>query len=492
MRGSLQRQWSAPSVRRSGLVVLVASLVGHVANYLFYIVSARTLPVGELAQITALTSLGTMTFLPYSGVQAALARTVARDLAEGRPARAQAAVGWTLRRTVVVQGGVALVTVLGAPVAARVLGTPLTTWLLGATWLVLGAGLQVLLGPLQGRARFGRVALLLAGPLGGLRLLFVVPLVLWWGASGAMAALVLATVVGLAVALPGVRPRRDDTPPPSALPAAPPPADPARPAVAATQTPTTQTPTTQAPTTQGAADPVDPGAAAPVTPQATPLPADGRSGAPLAGLTVTVVALLAIASLTNVDVVLAKVNLDPVEAGLYSAAALLGKIAFHGPSALAMVLLPLVTRRLTQGQDVHRPVLGALAVVAGSGLAFCAVLLVAPPSLITGVFGPQYAEGYRYVLGVALVMTAAAVLYVHLMVALAAHDRTFVVVLVVAATVHVLLLSLVARSPGAVVAVSAVSVVPALVWREATSRYGTVPLLSGFLRARSGPGGEGA
>ncbi len=58
----------APSVRRSGALVLAASLVfvGHAANYFFYIVTARTLSVGELAQITALTSLGTMVFRNYS------------------------------------------------------------------------------------------------------------------------------------------------------------------------------------------------------------------------------------------------------------------------------------------------------------------------------------------------------------------------------------------------------------------------------------------
>lgn len=428
-----------PSARRSGAVVLGASMVGHVSNYLFYIVTARTLTVGELAQVTALTSLGTMIFLPYSGVQAAVARAVARDVAQGWPDRAQASVAWALRRTLVVQAGVAVVAVLGAPAAVAALGTSATTWLLGASWLVLGAGLQVMLGPLQGQARFGHVALLLAGPLGALRLLFAVPLVLLAGASGAMGALVLATLVGLVLAAPGVRgfrvPPGDRRPDPEKL------------------------------------DGVGP-------------PTEQGPRIPLAGLTVTVVALLAIASLTNVDVVLAKVNLDPLEAGLYSAAALLGKIAFHGPSALGVVLLPLITRRLARNEDVHRPVLAALGVVGGSGLAFCAVLLVAPPALITGVFGAGYADGFRFVLGVALAMTVAALLYVHLMVALAAHDRTFVVVLAVAALMHVLLLALLARSPGAVVLITASCVVLALLWRESTSRFGTVPLVRDLVRER--------
>lgn len=149
-----------------------------------------------------------------------------------------------------------------------------------------------------------------------------------------------------------------------------------------------------------------------------------------------------------------------------------------------MVLLPLIARRFITGEAVHRPVLGALTIVAVSGLTFSTVLLLAPPALITGVFGEQYADGSRYVLAIALVMTAAAVLYVHLMVALAAQDRTFVVVLTVAAVAHVAFLMLVARSPAVIVLVSAACVGAALLWREMTSRYATGPLVCPLVRER--------
>ena len=55
-------------------MLTATSLVAHLGNYLFYLVSARQLNPGEFAEVTSLTALATIVFMPFNGVQAAGAR----------------------------------------------------------------------------------------------------------------------------------------------------------------------------------------------------------------------------------------------------------------------------------------------------------------------------------------------------------------------------------------------------------------------------------
>ena len=90
------------------------------------------------------------------------------------------------------------------------------------------------------------------------------------------------------------------------------------------------------------------------------------------------VALAAFASLTNLDLLIAKVTLEPTEAGLYASAALLGKVALYGPSALALMLLPKVTARLEASLSVRQPALLTMAATLLTGGAVAVVIVLAP------------------------------------------------------------------------------------------------------------------
>ena len=48
---------------RAGILVLGCSMVGHVANYLFYVVAARSLTPAQFADVSAMTALGTIAFI---------------------------------------------------------------------------------------------------------------------------------------------------------------------------------------------------------------------------------------------------------------------------------------------------------------------------------------------------------------------------------------------------------------------------------------------
>jgi O-antigen/teichoic acid export membrane protein len=402
----------ATSGARSGLLLLVCSMTGHIGNYLYYVLAARALTPAEFAEVSAMTGLATIAFMPATGVQAAVARDVAALTARGRADEARGLTRAVARRVGCVQVGLLVALVAGTPAAVAVLDlTSSWVWLVGSLWIVLGLGLQVSIGDHQGRESFGRVGAILAGPMGVLRPLFLIPLAIVAGVLGALAALVLATLVGMVLAAWG---RRRDA------------------AVVAA-------------------------------------PALPRLGTAL-------VALGAFASLTNVDLLVAKVVLAPTEAGLYASAALLGKVALYGPSALALVLLPKVTARLESSLSVRSPALLTMGATVLTGGAVAVAIALAPASLVTGVFGAAYADAYVLAAPLAVAMTLLALLHVHLMVSLARGDRGLIGLVATAAVVQAVGLLIVGDTPARMVLVTSLVAAGTLVLHEMRSPYGFVRL----------------
>jgi len=411
---------------KAGLLVLVTSLVGHAGNFLFYVVASRQLTPAEFAQVAAITAMGLIVFTPVNGVAAAAARDVAQQIAADDRAAARAIVLWLVRRLLIVQAVLFGVGAALTPVATSALGlSDAASWLLAVLWLSLGLSLYAMLGPLQGYGRFGYVGVLLAGPLGLLRVVLLVPLGAALGVPGAATALVVATVIGLVIAWVGLRRCMSSTP------------------------------------------------AAPKT-----------EGGGLRDLSIAVLALLGFASLTNVDLVLANVLLSSTQAATYASAALLGKIALYGPAALSMVLLPTVAARISQGQSVARPVLLTHAAVLGSGLVTSLVFLVASRSLVSAVFGPEYEAAYPLLFPLSLVMTAAAMMNVNLTLAIARNDKRLIAGLLGLAMVHVVLLLFLGDSPGGLILASAIAFGAAIVTHEVVSQDGIGRLLLRWLVQR--------
>lgn len=409
-------------------------MVGHAGNFLFYVVASRQLTPAEFAEVAAVTAMGLIVFTPVNGVAAAAARDVAQKLAADDRAAARAIVTWLVRRLLVVQAVLFGIGAALTPVATGVLGlSNPVTWLLAVLWLSLGLGIYAMLGTLQGYERFGYVGALLAGPLGLLRVVFLVPLGAALGVPGAASALVLATVIGLVIVWRGLR--------------------------------------------------------GSIRPAATP------PGAPATGLrdlSVAVLALLGFASLTNIDVVMAKILLTGAQAATYASAALLGKIALYGPAALSMVLLPNVSARIAQGQSIHRPVLLTQAAVLGSGLVTSLVFLIASRSLVGGVFGPDYAAAYPLLFPLSLVMTAAAVMNVNVTLAVARNDKRLIAGLLGLALIHIGLLLLLGDSPTGLIVASAIAIGSALLIHEAVSQDGMARLVLGMLAERRSPSSSAA
>ncbi|MFN8170129.1 MAG: hypothetical protein U0S36_15295 [Candidatus Nanopelagicales bacterium] len=128
-------------------------------------------------------------------------------------------------------------------------------------------------------------------------------------------------------------------------------------------------------------------------------------------------ALLAMFVFTNADLLLARATLPPDQAGTYAAGAIVLKIAFWLPQAVAVVVFP----RLAGGRS--RALVLGCAVVAGLGLLVTAGVAVLGPWLLPTLLGPSYAGLSTDAPLFALAGTAEAVAYLLLFSRLAAQDR---------------------------------------------------------------------
>lgn len=404
--------------RRSGLIVLIASFAGHAGNYLFYVIAARMVTPPEFAAIAALIAFGTIAMMPLNGVQMA----VARDVAVLRITSTKGELSAYLHRLGRKIGVTSLVTLVLISALSPILADRLhlgSAWpvVLAAVWIAAMAVLIVLTGVTQGMERFGYVSFSLAGPLGMLRPLLLPLCVLAVGMVGGMWAMILATAAGLAVMIwPTVRSAR----------------------------------------------------ITPTTPPSMP------------STLVTVIALLAFSSLTNADLLVAQASLAEADRAHYAGAVLLGKIALFAPAALAMVLLPRATAALERKERAERAVLTTIALTAACGLGVAGLLWVVPTSVLTAAtFGPAYAASKPLLAPLALVMTAAAVLWVHLTFATAKRSRRMTLGLATAAVAHWILLMLLNDSPGQIIFASAVAIGVCLVVIEFGSSSGVVRMLMG-------------
>jgi len=401
--------------RRIGIIVLGASFVGHAGNYLYYVIAARMVSPSAFAAISAMIAVGTIAWMPINGIQLA----VARDVAVLRTSGTAGALSAYLRRLgrrmwVTCLGLFVLIAALSPVLADRLhIGSAFPV-ILAALWIATSSLLIVLTGVSQGMERFGYVSFALAGPLGMLRALVLPLCVLAAGLAGSMWAMIVATLIGLVVM---IRPAVQD---------------------------------------------------ARITPVAAP---------PMPSMLVTIVALLAFSSLINVDLLVAQASLAPSDRAHYAAAALLGKIAFHAPAALALVLLPRASAALERGERAESAVLRTIVLTAGCGFGTAAVLWAMPTSVLTATFGPAYAAAKPLLAPLALVMTAAAVLWVHLMFATAKRSRRMTVGLVVTAVAHWILLALLHGSPQQIILASAIAMWGSLVAIEVSSGSGIVRMM---------------
>ncbi len=143
-------------------------------------------------------------------------------------------------------------------------------------------------------------------------------------------------------------------------------------------------------------------------------------------------ALMVLFTLTNVDVLLARIFLTEDQSGEYAVGVLLAKIAFFLPNAIIIVLFPKMT-----SSDSRRTVLIATALTAALGAAITAVSFAFGSLVVRILGGTQYPELNGEIWLFALEGSAFALVQVLLYARLAAQDRKAVTAVWVALIVLV-------------------------------------------------------
>jgi O-antigen/teichoic acid export membrane protein len=328
---------------RDALVLTVGMAVANGSNYAFNLVMAGLLgpeAYGALGALLALVLLGSVPGL-------ALQAVVARRTALGQDG---AATPWPEMRLLVALVGAALgvLVVLAAPVLVAFLhlGSALPV-----LWLALALAPTPLLfavqGLLQGRERFGALAVVLVGGALGKLATGLVLVAAGLGVPGAMAGVAAG---GALAALVGLRLAGRPLPP----------------------------------------APIDRG-----TPSGFPGPLrDRRTAGRAAALDLgrevgtATVGLLGLFLLANLDILLARHYLDPTASGSYALGAVVAKIAFWAPQFVVTMVFP----RLVHTADPRRLLGGAALLVAGfGGLLAAGLAAAAALGLTVPVLGGGYA-----------------------------------------------------------------------------------------------------
>jgi O-antigen/teichoic acid export membrane protein len=336
---------------RAGILVFAGIALGNATTTVFHLVSARWLgPTGYADLVVLLVILGLVSF-PLAGVQYSLARSVARAHALGRGGDVRA----TYRRYLAVTGLVGIGLTLVCAALAVPIGTALDVENTTAILLAAAAIVPALVGPVtaglaQGLERFKLYAAgqVLVPVLRLTMLLLAVALGL--GIAGAMAAnaAALALGVGLFIWLLRTWAHRPDK-------------------------------------------------------SQTEFPRDRM-------LLASVIGILALTSLTTIDVLVAKSSLAEEDAGLYAAASLVGRVLLFLPAAVVTVLLPRVASRVARGQETRTVLVASAATTAGICLAATVVLAVVPTIVLRLGFGAEYVDAAPLLWRFGIAMTLFAVL----------------------------------------------------------------------------------
>ncbi len=171
-------------------------------------------------------------------------------------------------------------------------------------------------------------------------------------------------------------------------------------------------------------------------------------------MSVLLLGSLAFASLTNVDILLAKYFLPRDLAGVYAAAALLGKAVLFLPGAVVTVLLPKAASRAAAGLTARKILLASAGVTTVLTLAATGVLSVIPESLLVWAFGGDFRQSTALLGWFGLAMTAASLVNVYLSVYFAERDARFPLLVLAAAVVQIVAVSFWHPNPRSIILVT--------------------------------------
>jgi O-antigen/teichoic acid export membrane protein len=177
--------------------------------------------------------------------------------------------------------------------------------------------------------------------------------------------------------------------------------------------------------------------------------------------------IIALTSLTTIDVVIAKLSFSAEEAGVYSAASLVARLVLYVPAAIASVLLPKVSSRSASGRASADIIVKSLAVTAILCVLATTVYTLAPRELLETAYGSKYASAQSFLWLFGVAMTGFALVNVLFVYHVARGTMVVPFVMVGAAVIQLALFGIVHETPHELLLVStavAYGLLGLLVW----------------------------
>lgn len=195
-----------------------------------------------------------------------------------------------------------------------------------------------------------------------------------------------------------------------------------------------------------------------------------------------VVGLSAIACLTNLDVVVARLGLDATDAGYFGAEAVLGKAVIVVPQTIAILLLPRVAARRAGGGDTGRHLaLAALITLVVGGL-WALVCLPLKEPITRIAFGEEYVPGSELLAPLVVASTLLGLALVLVTHHAARSDHRFVWAVGGVAVLQVALFSVLHSTAAQIVWVDIIAGIAVLAVHEAIHGRGPDGLGAGMVR----------
>jgi O-antigen/teichoic acid export membrane protein len=321
---------------RSGALLVVASAVSIVANYVFLLAAGRLLGSNDYGSLAALLGLLSVVLLPAGALQLAVSREVSRRVAGGDVAGADLFGRATFRLAALATLPLVVVALaLAAPLQAVLNIDSVGIVVLAETALVTALIFPVAMGVLQGHQRFHALAAMYVVPFLLRLLVLAVVAAAGWRLGGAVFATLVSTLAATALAIALIR---------SSL-------------------------------------------------------RHGATGAPpnlgqfLHYLAPVAIGVIGIALLTNVDILVVKARFSGDTAGAYAAASAFARVGFFLPATILSVLFPRTAARQARGEETEdilgRSLLATAAFCGGLALFYAA----AGVGLVVTTFGTDFSQG---------------------------------------------------------------------------------------------------
>jgi O-antigen/teichoic acid export membrane protein len=339
-------------------VVLAGVVAVNGGNYAANLISARFLGPAAYGDLVALLALSALVGLPLGALQIFTSRYVARFAAQGDIDATRILARRSVRLTLI--GGLALSIALDAavPVLRSSLGIASTAGIVLVNLLALpNLMTPVVWGVAQGLQRFRVLSTSMAAGT-FVRLVFLIPLLaVGAGVPGAVGAALIGGLASLAIPFVALR------------------AWFAAPGGLGERVPRREATTYLVPVAVG---------------------------------------ILAITSLSSIDVLVAKASFGGATAGVYGSASLIGRLVLYVPTAIVTVLLPKVAARSAAGQATTRLLAVSLAVTVAFGGIAAASYAGLSHFIVSAAFGNKYEAAGSLLWMFAVAMTAYAIMNVFL------------------------------------------------------------------------------